>query len=79
MATPVPTQGAFDPEYNQLLQVFKDLENGPPPEIQNMQDTVTMFKDIRASEKRSKLLETLVGDTPVPVLALALACKSQSN
>jgi hypothetical protein len=38
-----------------------------------------MFMNVRAPEKRSKLLEALVCDTPDPVLALALACKPGSN
>jgi hypothetical protein len=38
-----------------------------------------MFMNVRAPEKRSKLLEALVGDTPDPVLALALACKPRST
>jgi hypothetical protein len=35
--------------------------------------------EIRAPEKRSKLLEVLVDSTPIHILALALACKSRSN
>ena len=79
METPVPPHTNSDLEYDQILQVFNHLENGPPPEIQNIQETVTLFKDIYVREKRSKLLETLVGGTPDPVLALALACTSRSN
>ena len=75
MTTTIPTQHLFDPEDNQTLQAFDHFENGLPPEIQNIQHTVTMFINVRTPEKRSKLLETLVGGTPVPVLALALACK----
>jgi len=79
MTTPVPTtQHYFHFENNQTLQDFDYLENGLPPEFQNIQHIVTMFMNVRVPEKRSKLLETLVGDTPVPVLALALACKPRS-
>jgi len=79
VTTPVPTtQHYFHLENNQTLQDFDYLENGLPPEFQNIQYTVAMFTNVRVPEKRSKLLETLVGDTPVPVLALALACKSLS-
>lgn len=77
MTTPVPTtQHFFRFENNQTLQDFDHLENGLPPEIQNIQH---MFMNVRVPAKRSKLLETLVGDTPVPVFALALACKPRSN
>ena len=80
MTTTVPTtQSVSDPEYNQILQVFDCLEDDVPLEIQNIQHTVTIFKGIPAREKRSKLLEVLVGDISDPVLALALACTSRSN
>jgi len=79
MATPVPLHSNSDLENDQILQVFNHLENGPPPEIQSIQETVTVFKDMCSPEKRSKLLETLVGGTPDPVLALALACTSRSH
>jgi len=72
MTTPVPLP--LD-----INEVFDHLENGPLPEIQKIQHIVTMFMNVCAPEKRSKLLETLVGDIPDPVLALALACKLQSN
>jgi len=62
-----------------INEIFDHLENGPPPEIQKIQFNVTMFMNVRAPEKRSKLLEALVGDTPDPVLALALACKPRPN
>jgi hypothetical protein len=75
MATPVPEEHFLHLENNQALQVFDHLENGPPPEIRKIQHTVTMFMNVRAPEKRIKLLEALVGDTPDPVLALALARK----
>lgn len=74
MTTPVPTH-FFHLENNPTLHIFDQLENGPPLEIQKIQHTITMFMNTRDSDKRSKLLETLVGDTPVHVLALALACK----
>ena len=79
MTTTSPTQHLFHPENNQTLQAFDHPENGLPPEIQKIQHTVAMFMNVRAPEKRSKLLETLVGDTPDPVLALALACKPRLN
>jgi hypothetical protein len=60
-------------------QIFDHLEDGPPPEFQKIQHTVTMFMNVRAPEKRIKLLEALVCDTPDPVLALALACKPGST
>ena len=75
MTTPVPTQHVLHLESSHALQVFDHLEDGPPPEIQKIQHTATMFMNVRAPEKRLKLLEALVGDTPGPVLALALACK----
>ena len=71
MATPAPILDS-----DLVLRVFDHLENALPPEIQNTQDIVTVFKSIRVREKRCKLLETLVGDTPVRLLALALACTS---
>ena len=79
MTTPIPTQTVSDPEYNQILGVFDCPEDDPPIEIQNIQQIVTTFKDIRAREKRSKFLEVLMGDIRDPVLALALACTSRSN
>ena len=80
MTTTVPTtQSVSDPEYNQILQVFDCLEDDVPLEIQNIQQTVTVFKGITAREKRSKLLKVLVGDVSDPVLALALACTSRSD
>lgn len=79
MTTPVPTQGVSDSEYNQLLRVFDCDEDDLPFEIQDIQRTVTIFKGICAREKRSKLLEALVGDISDPVLALALACTSRPN
>ena len=75
MTTPVPIQHFPPLENNHTLQAFDHFENGLPPEIQNIQHTTAMFMNVRTPEKRSKLLETLVGDTPVPIFALALACK----
>ena len=79
MTTPAPTKLFFHLENNQTLQAFDHLENGLPPEVQNIQHTAAMFMNIRSPEKRSKLLETLVGDTPDSVLALVLACKPRST
>ena len=79
MTTPVPTPHFLHLESSQTLQIFDHLENGPPPEIEKIQHTVTMFMNVRAPEKRLKLLEALVGDTPGPILALALACKPRLN
>jgi len=72
MTTPVPLP--LD-----INEIFDHLENGPPPEIQKIQYDVTMFMNVRAPEKLSKLLEELEGYTPDPVLALALACKPRPN
>ena len=77
MTTTIPTHHLCHPENNQTLQTFDHPDNGLPPEIQYIQHTAAMFMNVRTPEKRSKLLETLVGDTPDPVLALALACKPQ--
>jgi hypothetical protein len=73
------SQATTQSDSDRILQVFDYLENGPPSEIQSIQCTVNKFKDIHGPEKRIELLEALVDDTPIHILALALACKSKPN